>query len=186
VTATESIVAEEQLLDAAERLFYAKSVQGVGMDELRAESGVPLKRMYQLHPGKEDIVLAVLRRQDVRWRGRLTAHVERVEDPVKRVAALFDWLHEWFAEPGFRGSAWTNAFGELGGTTPAVADEVRAHQDAFRGFVLDLVGEAGGSRSAGRAIFLLAEGAMVAAAVDGSPKPAKHARKAAQALLAGL
>jgi AcrR family transcriptional regulator len=180
VSATES---DERLLDAAERLYYAKSVQGVGMDELRAEAGIPLKRIYELHAGKEQIVVAYLRRRDTRWRGRLTAHVERVDDPRKRVLAVFDWLHTSCSEPDFRGCAWINAFGELGGTTPAVADEVRRHKDAFRELVVDLVTEAGGSRATARAIFLLAEGAIVTAAIDGSPKAAKDARKAARVLL---
>jgi AcrR family transcriptional regulator len=177
------ITAEEQLLDAAERLYYAKSVQGVGMAELRAESGVPLKRIYQLHPGKQDIVVAFLRRRDLRWRGRLEEHVAQVKDPRKKVSAVFDWLQDWFNEPDFRGCAWINAFGELGGTTPAVAEEVRRHKDAFRAFVTDLVLAAGGSKSTARAIFLLAEGAIVTAAIDESAKPAKDARKTAQLLL---
>jgi uncharacterized protein len=39
--------------------------------------------------------------------------VDRHADPRQRVLAVFGFLAEWFAEPGFRGCAFINAFGEL-------------------------------------------------------------------------
>jgi AcrR family transcriptional regulator len=174
---------DEQLLDTAERLYYARSIQGVGMAELRDASGVPLKRIYQLHPGKEDIVAAYLYRRDARWREELAAHVDRAKDPRKRVLAVFDFLQEQCAEPDYNGDAWTNAYGELGSTSEAVAEAVRVHKAAVREYLGDLVADAGGGRSTAHGIFFLFEGAMAAAAVEQSAKPAKQARKAAQALL---
>jgi AcrR family transcriptional regulator len=173
----------EHLLDTAERLFYANGIQAVGMDELRQASGVPLKRIYQLYSGKADIIVAFLRRRDVRWRGGLSAYVDQVEGPRERVLAVFDWLHQWFSEPDFRGCAWINAYGELGGTSPAVVDEVRRHKDAFRRYVTRLTLDAGCSRPTATAIHLLAEGAMVTAGIQASPKAAKDAKKAVQELL---
>jgi AcrR family transcriptional regulator len=174
---------DEQLLDTAERLYYARSIQGVGMAELRDESGVPLKRIYQLHPGKEDIVAAYLQRRDARWRAELAVHVGRAKDPRKRVLAVFDWLQEQLSEPGYNGDAWTNAYGELGSTSEVVAEEVRRHKAALREYLSELVADAGGGRSTAHAIYLLFEGAMATAAIEQSPKAAKQARKAAQALL---
>ena len=42
--------ARELVLAAASRLFYARGFTAVGMDELRAESGVSLKRLSHLFP----------------------------------------------------------------------------------------------------------------------------------------
>ncbi len=101
-------------LDAAEESFYARGIQAVGMDELRDRSGLSLRRLYGLFPAKEGLVVAFLERRDERWRGRLAAHVEAVDDPEERLLAVFDWLRAWFEEPGFRGCAWINTYGELG------------------------------------------------------------------------
>ncbi|RKE17670.1 TetR/AcrR family transcriptional regulator [Streptomyces sp. TLI_171] len=170
------------LLDAAEALFYEKGIRAVGMDEVRAASGLPLKRIYRLHPAKDDLVVAVLRRRDERWRGRLVAAVEAEGDPRRRLLAAFDWLAGWFAEPGYRGCAWINAFGELGPASPAVLAEVRAHKEAFHGHLAEW------SRAAGLAdpapVRLLAEGAIVTAAISGDPAPAGQARVAVEAMLA--
>ncbi|MET7794573.1 helix-turn-helix domain-containing protein, partial [Micrococcus luteus] len=72
--------AREQALDAAEELFYARGIQTVGMDDIRGASGVSLKRLYQLFPAKELLVEAYLERRDVRWRRRLTEHVDGYEE----------------------------------------------------------------------------------------------------------
>ncbi|AQS66088.1 TetR/AcrR family transcriptional regulator [Streptomyces pactum] len=179
----DSEAARERALDAAERLFYGRGVQAVGMDDVRGASGVSLKRLYQLFPAKEQLVVACLERRDVRWRGRLAEHVDRYEEPGSRILAVFDWLGQWFAEPDFRGCAWINAYGELGATSAPVADRVRAHKGAFRAFLDGLAGEAGLPAAVGGQLFLLAEGAMVTAGVTGGTEPARSAREAARVLL---
>ncbi|MEU5313054.1 TetR/AcrR family transcriptional regulator [Streptomyces sp. NPDC021562] len=179
----DSAVAREQALDAAERLFYARGVQSVGMDDVRGASGVSLKRLYQLFPAKEELVVACLERRDVRWRQRLAAHVERQGDARERLLAVFDWLETWFGEADFRGCAWINAYGELGATSERVAARVRDHKQAFRDYLTGLVADAGLDAALTGPLFLLAEGAMVTAGITGSTAPAAEARAAAAELL---
>jgi len=176
--------AETRALDAAEDLFYRRGVHAVGMDDIRDASGVSLKRLYQLFPNKERLVTAFLRRRDVRWRDRLTTFVAKTADPRARPLAVFDWLHTWFREPDFRGCAWINCFGELGATSPAVAEEVRGHKAAFRRYLRELVADAELPPPLADHLLLLAEGAMVTAAITGAAKPAHQARAAATQLLA--
>lgn len=177
-------VARERALDAAETLFYGRGVQCVGMDDIRAASGLSLRRLYQLFPAKEQLVAAYLERRDVRWRGRLARYTGRYAEPRRRILAVFDWLERWFGEPDFRGCAWINAHGELGALSPLVAERVRAHKRAFGRFLDELVAGAGLPAPLGGQLFLLAEGAMVTAGITGSAEPAARAREAARALLA--
>lgn len=179
----DSAEARERALDAAEELFYGRGVQAVGMDDVRGTSGVSLKRLYQLFPAKEQLVEAYLERRDARWRGQLAAYVERREGPQERILAVFDWLGAWFGEPGFRGCAWLNAYGELGATSARVAAQVRAHKRAFREYLASLVAAAGLPGALAGQLFLLAEGAMVTAGVTRSAEPAAEAREAARRLL---
>ncbi|MGD1218793.1 TetR/AcrR family transcriptional regulator [Streptomyces krungchingensis] len=176
--------AREQALDAAEELFYGRGVQSVGMDDIRGASGVSLKRLYQLFPAKDRLVEAYLERRDLRWRGRLAEHVDRHEQPEERILAVFGWLGLWFAEPGFRGCAWINAYGELGTTSPGVTDRVTAHKEAFRDYLGGLVSDAGLPSVLTGRLFLLAEGAMVTAGITRSAEPAGQAADAARVLLA--
>lgn len=172
-------------LETAENLFYARGIQAVGMDEIRAASGVSLKRLYGLFPSKSELVRACLEARDTRWRAGLAIYVEGRPDPRDRVLAVFDWLHAWFSEPDFRGCAFINGFGELGATDPSVAEVARAHKEAFRSYVTGLVVAAGRPEESAVAYVLLAEGAIVTAAISGSPEPARQAGRAAAQLLAG-
>ncbi|WP_338784858.1 TetR/AcrR family transcriptional regulator [Streptomyces sp. DG1A-41] len=182
----DSAVARERALDAAEELFYGRGVRSVGMDDVRGTSGVSLKRLYQLFPAKEQLVEAYLERRDARWRGQLAEYVEQYGEPRERILAVFDWLGRWFGEPGFRGCAWINAYGELGATSARVAGQVRAHKRAFRDYLASLVDAAGLPGALAGQLFLLAEGAMVTAGVTRSAEPAAEAREAARLLLSAV
>lgn len=174
--------AKALVLDAAEGLFYGRGVQGVGMDEIRSASGVSLKRLYRLFPAKEVLVEEYLRRRDARWRASLARYVE-AKPPAERALAVFDWLAGWFEEPGFRGCAFVNSFGELGATSTPVAAAVRDHKEAFRRYLADLAGAAGKPPSLADHLLLLAEGAITTAAISGSADAARQAREAARLLL---
>ncbi|WP_216215885.1 TetR/AcrR family transcriptional regulator [Amycolatopsis aidingensis] len=169
--------ATDRLLDAAGKLFYERGVQAVGMDAIRAESGVSLKRLYQCFPAKEALVEAYLRRRDERWRASLTGYVAaRGNDPL----AVFDWLHAWFSEPGFRGCAFINCFGELGPNAPGVTAAARAHKTAVRSYLRTLAAP----DALADQLFTLLEGATVTAAINGDPAIALTSKAAARALLA--
>ena len=176
--------ARDKVLDAAEELIYARGIRAVGMDEVRTASGVALRRLYTLYPSKEALVEAVLDRRDMTWRQQLDEHANRVADPEQRLLAVFDWLGAWFAEPGFRGCAWINAFGEAGATSPAIAAQVDKHKRSFAGQLADWVAEADRPAELAEQLLLLAEGAMVTAGIRGSAEPARTARAAAVVLLA--
>lgn len=181
ITEEQNRLDRDALLDAAERLFYEQGIQAVGMDEVRAASGLPLKRIYRFFAAKGDLVVAMLKRRDQRWRASLTAHAEPVADPRERVLAIFDWLADWFAEPGFRGCAWINAHGELGPSSETVLAEVRSHKQAFHDQIAVWVHAT--RLPVVEPIFLLAEGAIMTAGISGDPAPARHARAAVATLL---
>ena len=175
--------AETQLLDAADTLFYERGIQAVGMDAIRAASGVSLKRTYQLFPSKEHLIEAVLRRRDRAIRDALSAYTSTRTTPTERVLAVFDYLHDWFGQSDYRGCAFINSFAELGGSSPNVADIVRTHKEAFADHLAMLVAAADRPPALAAQLALLANGAMVTAAIIGSVEPARDARAAASRLL---
>jgi AcrR family transcriptional regulator len=173
----------ERVLDAAEELFYGRGIQSVGMDEVRDQSGVALKRLYQLFSSKEKLVIAVLERRDEHWHQRLSAHVDNVKEPSARILAVYDWLGQWFNEPGFRGCAWINTNGELGAISPAIAEQAKRHKTRFKHYIAQLVADAGLPPQLAEQLALLAEGAMVDAGIFTTFASAAQARAAAQTLI---
>ncbi|MFI6523897.1 TetR/AcrR family transcriptional regulator [Streptomyces uncialis] len=177
--------ARRQVLESARALFGERGVQAVGMDAVRTASGVSLKRLYQLFPSKETLVEEVLRRRDQAVREGIAAHAQATgaDTPYDRVLDVFDYLADWFAQPGFRGCVFINAFGELGGTSDGVTDIARTHKAALRDHFADLTAQLGAPDATADHLALLANGAMAVAGINGSPEAAHQARDAARILL---
>ncbi|MEU5564358.1 TetR/AcrR family transcriptional regulator [Micromonospora musae] len=173
----------EQVLDVADRLYYGRGIQAVGMDALRAEAGVSLKRLYQLFGSKESIVEEVLHRRRRLWNGLVEAAVATGATPRARLLAVYDMLARWFDDDDFRGCVFINTFGELGATAPRIAQLVREHKAQFQAALAALVAEAGGPASLASQLAILAEGAQTTAAIAGTSEAAGHARAAAATLI---
>ena len=163
--------AQERLLDGADRLFYGRGLQNVSVHDVRAASGVSLKRLYSCYPSKEALITAYLERRDRHWRADLREFVAAEEDPVARVLLVFDSLEDWFQQAGFRGCAFINAFGELGAASPAIAEAARAHKAALFEFLHELAADTDTSdpEALARQLVILVDGAIVSAAFNGQP-----------------
>ncbi|BAS11212.1 HTH-type transcriptional repressor ComR [Arthrobacter sp. Hiyo4] len=175
--------ARELVLAAAGRLFYARGFTAVGMDDLRAESGVSLKRLYSLFPAKEAIVEEVLHMWRDIWTTGVTAQVEAAHGPRERLLAVYDFLASWFTSEGFRGCAFINSFGEAGGASGRITDIVREQKKHFQDYLARLAAEAGAPDSLAPQLAILAEGAITTAAIAASAEPARQARAAAEILI---
>lgn len=176
--------ARERILAAAEELYYNKGYSAVGMDELRSAAGVSLRRLYALFPSKVDIITAVLHDKQSEWETNLTERVEAAPaDPRERLLAIYSYLQDWFASDGFRGCAFINAFGELGGTHPQIAAIVRDQKAAFQQYVATLVRDLGAPDELAAQLSILAEGAQTTAAISADPAVAGQARSAAEVLI---
>jgi AcrR family transcriptional regulator len=176
----------DHLLATAAGLFYERGIQAVSIDEITAASGTSLRRLYQCYPSKEHLVEAYLERRDRIWQASLESYVDRHADPRQRVLAVFGFLAEWFAEPGFRGCAFINAFGELSSGSRTVSRLTRDHKARLRRYLTGLAVAAGATAPqvlAGQ-LLILVDGAIVSAATGASLHAAAHARDAARALLA--
>lgn len=183
MSATDARPDRERIVEAADRLFNARGVQGVGMDAVRAESGVPLKRLYAAFSSKDDLVLAVLHHREGTWERGIAAVAATATGPRERLLAVYDFLDAWFRSDGFRGCGFINTFGELGGSSPEVAEAVRTQKTSFQRYVAALVEDLGGPPELAAQLVLLAEGAQTTAAIQGRPEAAAHARAAAEVLI---
>jgi AcrR family transcriptional regulator len=172
-----------RILEAADRLFYGRGIQAVGMDAVRTEAGVPLKRLYAEFPSKDALLVEVLRGRSTVWDSGIEAAAAAASTPRDRLLAVFDFLDEWFRMHDFRGCGFINAYGELGEVSPTVASIVREQKESFQRYVADLVAELGGPPILAAQLALLVEGAQTTAAISGRPDAAAQGRAAAAVLI---
>jgi len=175
--------AREQVLTAADRLFYTRGIQAVGMDQVRAEAGISLKKLYSVYPSKDALLVDVLKHRTRQWDSGLAASAASVDSPRDKLLAIYDFLDGWFTQDDFRGCAFINSFGELGAVSPEVAAVARTQKSNFQHYVATLVDEVGAPPSLAPQLSILAEGAQTTAAISGTPDAAAHARAAAATLI---
>lgn len=175
--------ARAAIVAAAAPLFYARGFTAVSMDELRTITGLSLKRLYRLFPSKEDIIEQVLYSWRADWEANLRAQVESTQVPRERLLAVFDVLASWFASEGFRGCAFINSFGELGGISGRISTIVRGQKKEFQDYLARVAAGVEAPDTLAPQLAILAEGALTTAAIAGSPEPARQARAAAEILI---
>jgi AcrR family transcriptional regulator len=178
--------ARRRILETADRLFYEEGFRAVGIDRIIAEAGVAKATLYAHFPSKDDLILAVLehreRSTDAFFRSAMARHAGEGS-----LRAFFGALREWFESPGFRGCAFQNAVVELADPShPGTAYSrgfKRRFGESLRGIIEASVG--GEAARFAPAVFLLVEGAIVTAAIQGEPDAVDVARDAALKLVEG-
>lgn len=180
---TDIATAHDRIVTAADRLFYGRGIQAVGMDAVRTEAGVPLKRLYAEFPSKDALVVEVLRHRTEVWEAGIAEAAARATTIRDRLLAVYDFLDEWFRSDEFRGCGFINAFGELGAVSPAVAVVAREQKMTFQRYLAGLVAELDAPLALADQLALLAEGAQTTAAISGRPDAAAQARCAAEILI---
>lgn len=180
---TTSVTDHDRIVDSADRLFYGRGIQAVGMDAVRAEAGVSLKKLYTEFASKDALLVEVLRHRGRIWDDGIARAAASAESPRDRLLAVYDFLDDWFRQTDFRGCGFINAFGELGEVSPAVAVLVREQKASFRRYLDSLVSELGAPPVLAAQLALLAEGAQTTAAISGDPDAAAQARAAASVLI---
>ncbi|MDM4722639.1 TetR/AcrR family transcriptional regulator [Micromonospora sp. WMMA1363] len=183
-TAAQAEEIREHVLDTADRLYYSRGIHAVGMDALRDEAGVSLKRLYQLFPSKDALVEAVLQRRRHIWNARVDDAVTAGgPTPRGQLLAIYDMLARWSNDDGFRGCIFVNTFSELGATTPHIATLIRDQKTEFQNRLASIVATTGAPAALAHQLAVLAEGAQTTAAITGTTDPIHHAHTAATTLI---
>lgn len=172
------------ILDAATDLLYQRGLDGIGVAELCAAIGVSKETLYRHFGSKDGLVQVVLEaRHDRLARWLDAAAVDAGADPADQLAAVFDLLGLWHAEPDFRGCAILNAATQHhSGPARAVAARLLDHRlDLLTG----IAARAGAPDPArlGKQLLTLLAGATTLADHHGDADAAEHAKQAALALL---
>ncbi len=102
------------VLDAATRVFTARGVHAVGMDELIAETGLAKMSVYRIFPTKDALVGAYLERLADTILGLIDADIAAyADDPARVLHRTLDAIEADLRRPDFRGCPFGNAAAEF-------------------------------------------------------------------------
>ncbi len=179
---------EGLVLDAAQRLFYARGVHEVGMDELITATGLGKASVYRLYPTKDALIAAYLQRLSTGILHEIDAATDRHRRaPAAALLEVIAAVRKDLLRPEFRGCPFNNAsveFDDPDHPARAVARDYRqqlAHR--LRALAVALAGPRNG-RKLGDQLAVLIDGAYTSAAHLGPNGPAAAGLGLARQLIA--
>jgi AcrR family transcriptional regulator len=183
--APKRLSARDRLLAAADELFYGEGVHVVGVDRIVERAGVTKASLYNTFGSKDELVRAYLQKHFLNRQNRIARILASHTAPRERILAVFAEVEDLLVGSAFRGCKFISAAAESrpGEAGQVVAEEYRAW---LWSVFTDLAQEAGArdAKQIGRQLFLLYDGAAVAARMDDDRgAAAKAVRSAVVALL---
>jgi AcrR family transcriptional regulator len=161
-----SLSARERILHTAHDLFYLEGVRATGIDRVIAESGVTKVTFYRHFPSKNDLIVAYLEYRHQRWMAWFSDALARHGGGP---AAIVPAVGEWFRDARYRGCAFINSVGELGGALPEVVEIARRHKDDVIAAIAAVLPASRQRVKLAQAVALAIDGATVRAQFDPSP-----------------
>jgi AcrR family transcriptional regulator len=176
----------DELVQKALVVYYQNGFHATGMDMVAAETGISKTSIYKHFRTKEDLILAVLRLRDEKFRNWLIRRMEKLgKTPLEQLIAMFDALGEWFAEDGFRGCMFIKASAEYQEAGHPIHTQCGEHKRLIFTHMRYLSEKAGAidADMLARQLLLLKEGAIVTAHLGHTEYPEGDAKLAAQVLM---
>ncbi len=177
---------KDQIITAADILFYAGSIREVSVERIAEKAGVTKKTFYYHFQSKDELVATYLE-------ARLKPTIERYQKWAGLEGALADRIERMFnmlaasaEKQTWKGCGFLRAAVELADSPghPALA-VARRHKAAFEEWLADDIRSAGfaDAFSLARMIMVLLDGAVARMLVQKDPSYARDAAKAARLLL---
>jgi AcrR family transcriptional regulator len=178
--------ARVQLIDTALDLFDRHGFHAVGIDKILSAAGLAKMTLYHHFESKEALIVAALEKRDTGFRENFAAAIAGAAEGRAMLFAMFDALEAWTRDPAFRGSLFDKAAAEYAEKDHPVKKAVLSHKAWLFGEVRRAAAASGAADPVKLAaeLFLLMEGAVLAAAVTGDRSAARRAKAAAETLIA--
>src|SRR5438128_1850964 len=108
----------ERLIAVAVELFYRHGFGAVGIDQVIAAAGVTKTTFYKHFEGKDDLMVAAVRRRDEWESAAWDRAVMKLagDNPQRQLLANLDVMDVWFNDPEFQGCMFMNAATEFPNT----------------------------------------------------------------------
>jgi AcrR family transcriptional regulator len=165
----QDLSAKERILLTAHGLFYRDGIRATGIDKVIADSGVAKVTFYRHFPSKNDLIREFLEYRHQRWMEWFTDALQRFGGGIN---ALVPTLSEWFHDADFRGCAFINSVGELGGILPDVVEITRGHKIDMTSAIANLLPPSRRRLQNAQAVSLAVDGAIIHAQFEQTPDAA--------------
>lgn len=188
---TEKNNRKAQIIEVASKLFFEQGYHVTGIKQIIEAADIAKGTFYSHFKSKEELGLEWLRRGSEKWIACRNSYLEQFgDDPARKLVALFDYQAQSAEACKYRGCAMLNMLAESPELGCPMRQAIRGYKKDFLAFIRSLVdqhlpdaSDADREQRAG-AIYLLSEGATVAAQNFCKIGPIEIAKKQVEKILA--
>ena len=111
---TQGPIAQAQILDAVDELFYQEGARAVGVDAVARHAGVNKMCLYRQFKSKDELLQRFLeRRCEVFWEHFEARLAQEEGNPRQQLQNFFADVTQRIQQPGYRGCAFVNISTEI-------------------------------------------------------------------------
>ena len=179
------IAPKDKVFNTAARLFYQHGYRAIGVDTIAAESGIGKMTLYRHYPSKDDLIVAYLKAHNEIFWNNFEQITKSAPTPRGKLLAFFEALENYVKTPACHGCPFINVATEYPEKDHPGHQVALEHKQSVRARFRQLAREAGArnSRALADQLFLLMDGAYMAARMFGTKNPASHLASAAKTLI---
>jgi AcrR family transcriptional regulator len=179
------ITPKDKIFRTAARLFYQRGYRAIGVDTIAAESGIGKMTLYRHYPSKDDLIVAYLKDSNELFWDNFEQITKDAPTPREKLLAFFQALQNYVKTPACYGCPFLNVATEYPETEHPGHQAALEHKQSVRAHFRQLAKEAGAAKPDILAdqLFLLMDGAYMAARMFGAKNPAAHVSESARILI---
>jgi AcrR family transcriptional regulator len=179
------VAPKDKVFQTAAQLFYQYGYRAIGVDTLAAESGIGKMTLYRHYPSKDDLIVAYLKDSNDLFWNNFEEITKDAVTPRDKLLAFFEALQEYVNTPACYGCPFLNVATEYPETDYPGHQTALEHKQSVRAKFRELAKEAGALDPGvlSDQLFLLMDGAYMAARMFGPRNPASHLASAARTLI---
>jgi AcrR family transcriptional regulator len=179
------VAPKDKVFQTAAQLFYQYGYRAIGVDTLAAESGIGKMTLYRHYPSKDDLIVAYLKDSNDLFWNNFEEITKDAVTPRDKLLAFFEALQEYVNTPACYGCPFLNVATEYPETDYPGHQMALEHKQSVRAKFRELAKEAGALDPGvlSDQLFLLMDGAYMAARMFGPGNPASHLASAARTLI---
>jgi AcrR family transcriptional regulator len=179
------VAPKDKVFQTAAQLFYQYGYRAIGVDTLAAESGIGKMTLYRHYPSKDDLIVAYLKDSNDLFWNNFEEITKDAVTPRDKLLAFFEALQEYVNTPACYGCPFLNVATEYPETDYPGHQMALEHKQSVRAKFRELAKEAGALDPGvlSDQLFLLMDGAYMAARMFGPRNPASHLASAARTLI---
>jgi AcrR family transcriptional regulator len=181
-----AVSTRDHALNVAASLFFRDGYRSVGVDTISAEANIGKMTLYRHFHSKEELIVAYLRDADTKFWEWFERSTEASVQPREKLSSFFTALETLVTTPECYGCPFLNVTTEYPSLEYPGHRVALEHKESVRRRFRDLGEQAGARDPATLAdqLFLLMDGAFMAARMFGPHNPAVHLVDAAELLIA--